>query len=241
VNKKKQKRREKLAARQAVEQGGQASGNGAQLAREMREAEASLSPNGQSDNGQFDSADADPYYSDEDGDAYSGSYGQNGSPPNGYSQQASNPGNTKTKKKRKGKNGRSQSSEHSHPITNGLRHSSLNFNHLQSEPLSLQPPGPGHAKKEKIWNTSSTEERLRIKEFWLGLGEEDRRGLVKVEKDAVLKKMKEQQKHSCSCTVCGRKRTAIEEELEVLYDAYYEELEQYANHRGDQPLMPPPS
>ena len=39
--------------------------------------------------------------------------------------------------------------------------------------------------------------------------------------------MKEQQKHSCSCTVCGRKRTAIEEELEVLYDAYYEELEQY--------------
>lgn len=43
--------------------------------------------------------------------------------------------------------------------------------------------------------------------------------------------MKEQQKHSCSCTVCGRKRTAIEEELEVLYDAYYEELEQYANHQ----------
>lgn len=55
--------------------------------------------------------------------------------------------------------------------------------------------------------------------------------MVKVEKEAVLKKMKEQQKHSCSCTVCGRKRTAIEEELEVLYDAYYEELEQYANHQ----------
>lgn len=53
--------------------------------------------------------------------------------------------------------------------------------------------------------------------------------------------MKEQQKHSCSCTVCGRKRTAIEEELEVLYDAYYEELEQYANHQGDgRPPMPPP-
>ena len=85
--------------------------------------------------------------------------------------------------------------------------------------------------KDRIWNTSTAEERERIKEFWLSLGEDDRRSLVKVEKEAVLKKMKEQQKHSCSCTVCGRKRTAIEEELEVLYDAYYEELEQYANNQ----------
>lgn len=102
-----------------------------------------------------------------------------------------------------------------------------------------------HISTDRIWNTSTAEERQRIKEFWLSLGEEDRRSLVKVEKDAVLKKMKEQQKHSCSCTVCGRKRTAIEEELEVLYDAYYEELEQYANHQqislGDRtPIIPPP-
>lgn len=85
--------------------------------------------------------------------------------------------------------------------------------------------------KDRIWNTSTAEERERIKDFWLSLGEEERRSLVKVEKEAVLRKMKEQQKHSCSCSVCGRKRTAIEEELEVLYDAYYEELEQYANQQ----------
>jgi hypothetical protein len=85
--------------------------------------------------------------------------------------------------------------------------------------------------KDRIWNTSTSEERERIKDFWLSLGEEERRSLVKVEKEAVLRKMKEQQKHSCSCSVCGRKRTAIEEELEVLYDAYYEELEQYANQQ----------
>lgn len=94
--------------------------------------------------------------------------------------------------------------------------------------------------RTKIWNTSSQEERERIKEFWLGLGEEERKSLVKVEKDAVLKKMKEQQKHTCSCSVCGRKRTAIEEELEGLYDAYYEELEQFANHPqqdGHPPMM----
>lgn len=99
--------------------------------------------------------------------------------------------------------------------------------------------------KDRIWNTSTAEERERIKEFWLSLEETERRSLVKVEKDMVLKKMKEQQKHSCSCTVCGRKRTAIEEELEVLYDAYYEELEQYANHQqysldDGTPIMPSP-
>ena len=58
----------------------------------------------------------------------------------------------------------------------------------------------------KIWSTSSSEERERIKDFWLGLGEQERRNLVKIEKDTVLRKMKEQQKHSCSCAVCGRKR-----------------------------------
>lgn len=93
--------------------------------------------------------------------------------------------------------------------------------------------------RDKIWSTSNQEERERIKEFWLGLGEEERKSLVKVEKDAVLKKMKEQQKHTCSCTVCGRKRTAIEEELEGLYDAYYLELEQFANQGEGPPMLPP--
>lgn len=104
------------------------------------------------------------------------------------------------------------------------------------------PPPPESAQrpsipKEKLWNNSPAETRERIKDFWLSLGEDERKSLVKVEKDAVLKKMKEQQKHSCSCNVCGRKRLAIEEELEVLYDAYYEELEQYANNRQGVPPM----
>ena len=118
---------------------------------------------------------------------------------------------------------------------------------LQSTvPMSSAAVGSAHkVSKDRIWNTSTAEERERIKEFWLSLEETERRSLVKVEKDMVLKKMKEQQKHSCSCTVCGRKRTAIEEELEVLYDAYYEELEQYANHQqysldDGTPIMPSP-
>ncbi|BFZ58741.1 Stress response protein nst1 [Savitreella phatthalungensis] len=110
---------------------------------------------------------------------------------------------------------------------------------LSNAPVQKPPADDG------IWNTTSSEERERIKDFWLNLGEAERKSLVRVEKEAVLKKMKEQQKHSCSCSVCGRKRTAIEEELEVLYDAYYEELEQYANRQQRFPAsepnaLPPP-
>ncbi|KAI1274208.1 hypothetical protein F5Y07DRAFT_223620 [Xylaria sp. FL0933] len=102
-----------------------------------------------------------------------------------------------------------------------------------------EPARPSGISREKIWNTSGPEERERIKQFWLGLGEDERKSLVKVEKDAVLRKMKEQQKHTCSCSVCGRKRTAIEEELEGLYDAYYQELESFANRPHSQPNGPP--
>ncbi|KAI8629495.1 hypothetical protein F5Y19DRAFT_83958 [Xylariaceae sp. FL1651] len=105
--------------------------------------------------------------------------------------------------------------------------------------FEADPPRPSGISREKIWNTSGPEERERIKQFWLGLGEDERKSLVKVEKDAVLRKMKEQQKHTCSCSVCGRKRTAIEEELEGLYDAYYQELESFANQPHSHPNGPP--
>lgn len=78
------------------------------------------------------------------------------------------------------------------------------------------PPGtvtpgqpPGKKKDSKIWSSTATEDRERIKDFWLGLPEKERRKLVELEKDAVLKKMKEQQRHSCGCAVCGRKRHVL--------------------------------
>ncbi|KAJ3191769.1 Stress response protein nst1 [Irineochytrium annulatum] len=86
-----------------------------------------------------------------------------------------------------------------------------------------------------IWFKSDAEEKQRIREFWLQLGETERRALVKLEKEAVLRKMKEQQKQTCACSVCGRKRTVIEEELEILYDAYYEELENFAHDQTRNP------
>lgn len=87
---------------------------------------------------------------------------------------------------------------HPHPPTSTTKPSSS----AAGSSAKLAKPAP----PAKIWSTSSTEERERIKEFWLGLGEQDRKSLVKVEKENVLKKMKDQQKHSCGCAVCGRKR-----------------------------------
>jgi hypothetical protein len=247
VNRKKQKRREKLAAKLAAEQPSRTFANGAQQhpdgLRQMHDVDARFREHGLDDeydeNGQFDPP--EEYYNSEDqDDDYSGSYGHDGSSANGYAISSLNsPGKKSKKKKKPSKPVLSDIPHHIHHVSNGLSHDHVSLPLPPLAPTNI-PRGPG-ISKEKIWNTSSQEERERIKEFWLSLGEDERKSLVKVEKDAVLKKMKEQQKHSCSCTVCGRKRTAIEEELEVLYDAYYEELEQYAHHQGPAvpPMLPP--
>lgn len=260
VNRKKQKRREKQAARLVAEQ---------QLAAESRAAQSAAKPpykdfayglneppaaiNGY-DYGASDYDDADQYepaegedlyYTDDDGHLYERSFGV---PPGGFLSHPPIPRQSDNRKSKKRAKGQDQSfSQQRYASPYPTSHAS----HFRAPPPPPPPPpmsgsrSAHHVAKDRIWNTSTQEERERIKEFWLSLGEEDRRSLVKVEKEAVLKKMKEQQKHSCSCTVCGRKRTAIEEELEVLYDAYYEELEQYANHQqislvDGTPILPTP-
>lgn len=99
---------------------------------------------------------------------------------------------------------------HSYPHNHTHHHPSPPSSNASAPHKPRPPAGSGSTKSSqnnsKIWSTSTTEERERIKEFWLGLGEDERRNLVKIEKDTVLRKMKEQQKHSCSCAVCGRKR-----------------------------------
>lgn len=247
VNRKKQKRRQKQAARMAAESRCE---NGHVHHPDVAE-ENSLSPVGPeshpSDDHDFDeSVDGDVYYDEEPRILGAHPAMAASSALDACDDQAKLPG--RKSKKKKGKKGRSGSQTLGDESSTPLSTPSVSMSH------PLVPPLPPHfgartilksAKDRSIWNTSTQEERENIKAFWLELGEEERRQLVKVEKDAVLKKMKEQQKHSCSCTVCGRKRTAIEEELEVLYDAYYEELEQYANNNQGSfekgpPIMPPP-
>lgn len=259
VNKKKQKRRNKEAAKKAAEQppmtGSQFADSAYQVTVKERAASQTRSRSNGYDFGGSDYDDPEQFEPDEGEDA-SWEYGDRYAPPqtNGHAVHDYSlvglPG-SKSKKKKKTKS--SSASQATYSAADPLPSSNL-------RPFQPPPPPPPpalgqplagthqstrHVSKDRIWNTSTAEERERIKEFWLSLGEEDRRSLVKVEKEAVLKKMKEQQKHSCSCTVCGRKRTAIEEELEVLYDAYYEELEQYANDQhinleDGTPIIAPP-
>lgn len=220
VNRKKQKRREKEAAKKAAVQQKQdqvPSKNGHPPQQHLPTAQPSRQAP-QYQDPEYD----DPSY-DDDGDYYSEDdaahhyvqqYQGNGHYQQPYAPSPVGPG----KKKKKAQPLLSQQPSH-------------NYHHMSSRPQPLtHMSNDGDHKngedKDRIWNTSTIEERERIREFWLSLGEDERKSLVKIEKEAVLRKMKEQQKHSCSCSVCGRKRTAIEEELEVLYDAYYEELEQ---------------
>lgn len=259
VNRKKQKRRQKEAARRAAEQGPMTDSQFAQrlanvadsayqdIVKGMAAAQGQGQPNGYhygaSD---YDNAEqCDPegeeaiYYGDDAHQQYQDSFEPhtNGHNVHDYIAQDALGGKAKRKKKARA----NSAMQDTYSVDNPSLSTQKTY---QSSPPPPPPPLNQHTSstvhrhthndsKDRIWNTSTAEERERIKDFWLSLGEEDRRSLVKVEKEAVLKKMKEQQKHSCSCTVCGRKRTAIEEELEVLYDAYYEELEVYASSNYD--------
>ncbi|GLA68361.1 stress response protein nst1 [Aspergillus tubingensis] len=244
VNRKKQKRRQKQAARLAAER---QFGNG-HISADMSE-QNGLSPTAPashvSDEHDLDErANGETYYEE----IHDATHDLDDHPPSLSNGQPGQQNATARKsKKKKGKKNRAGSQTMGDESSTPLSTPSVSMSQHLPPPL---PPHLPHTllktgKDRSIWNTSTQEERENIKTFWLELGEEERRQLVKVEKDAVLKKMKEQQKHSCSCTVCGRKRTAIEEELEVLYDAYYEELEQYANNNQGSfekgpPMVPPP-
>lgn len=264
INRKKQKRRQKQAAREAADKDqytasiavpalnsqprnghvpqGRTTFHPARAHASPAEPELHYGYSGRREQDECEPAGPDDvYYSEEDVQIQTDSYAYN--PPGHYPADFSSDATRKSKNKRK----------------NRIAHADLSY--AMPPPQSATSVGlPSSAvipplapissaavksvrragAKDRIWNTSTAEERERIKEFWLSLGEEERKALVKIEKEAVLRKMKEQQKQSCSCTVCGRKRTAIEEELEVLYDAYYEELEQYANHQEGGSMLPPP-
>lgn len=210
VNRKKQKRREKAAAKAAAEAA-------------LNAASDNGASNSVSSAGHDPTQDPDPEDSEDEEDPFDSQLRHAHAQANGHSSVTAGKPKKSKKKKKKG----------------GLLVGDLPNPESSSTPQPVMTHGSG-ISRERIWNTSSQEERERIKEFWLGLGEDERKSLVKVEKEAVLKKMKEQQKHTCSCSVCGRKRHAIEEELEGLYDAYYEELKHFANHPqqdGHPPMM----
>ncbi|KAK8846638.1 hypothetical protein IAR55_005725 [Kwoniella newhampshirensis] len=118
------------------------------------------------------------------------------------------------------------------PATAAPAHNAHSGHTHSHPPASSKPAAKGKAPvaapPAKIWTQSSAEDRENIRLFWLGLSEAERRDLLRIEKDAVLRKMKEQHRHSCGCAVCGRKKVNIEMELDQLYEQYYDELRSYA-------------
>lgn len=247
INRKKQKRRQKMAARLAAEQ--QASQTAPSPTRNGRVKNLPYAhpddklPSSHLNGQQYDSTDGQEYCSDDDTGSYTLHTPQTLVSKIDTRSQShdSTIAKGRKKKNKKGTPGSQLTEENATSFA-----VPSNSTHSSRIPHSLSEPAVSSHRiaNDRIWNTSTQEERENIKSFWLQLGEDERRSLVKIEKEAVLRKMKEQQKHSCSCTVCGRKRTAIEEELEVLYDAYYEELEQYANHTQGSfengSMVPPP-
>ena len=62
---------------------------------------------------------------------------------------------------------------------------------------------------DDILFSSKVYEKQKLREFWLQLRDEDRKSIVRMERDDVLRKMKEQQKMSCSCHTCGKKKYKV--------------------------------
>lgn len=222
VNRKKQKRRAKQAAKAATQT------NGA-LSPVIPDGDYEEDPLGYAEEDEYELSESEQHqYAD------SHSYPPSVNGVNGHDVPAV-VGSKKNKKKKK-------------KTIGGSAHDAYNPDVLGSRLPDLPHGAQGHInsmRQQSIWNTSTQQERQNIRNFWLGLSEDERKSLLKIEKEAVLRKLKQQQKHSCSCTICGRKRIAIEEELEVLYEAYYEELEQYAHHdhqalAGSDSMLPPP-
>jgi len=119
-------------------------------------------------------------------------------------------------------------------------HRGSSFDKVRHDNLKRNSEGKG---------ASTTEERGNFRDGWLSLSDGKRRSLVTNEIDAVVKKLKEQKKHSCQCTGCMSKLfssslestlfvivksrgAAMEEETKTLYKAYYDEMGAYANYQG---------
>jgi hypothetical protein len=122
----------------------------------------------------------------------------------------------------------SRSAKGKAPATNGAAHPPAHNHPPAAKSANAKGKAPANAPPAKIWTQSSAQDRENITAFWLSLSDAERRDLVQIEKDSVIKKIKEQHRHACGCAVCGRKKVNIEMELDSLYEQYYDELRVYA-------------
>lgn len=72
-------------------------------------------------------------------------------------------------------------------------------------------------------------ERQQIRDFWLSLPSDRRKDLVFQERQILLRSWKERQRVGCNCAYCQKKRKLVQSEIEMLYDTYYQVLDEYTN------------
>jgi hypothetical protein len=68
-------------------------------------------------------------------------------------------------------------------------------------------------------------EQKHIVDFWKSLPTDKKKKIIRVDKFNLLKEIKENNGHVCSCTLCGRKRAIFGKEIEKRLVEYCKELE----------------
>lgn len=118
------------------------------------------------------------------------------------------------------------------PMPNGPQPSSKpSSNHSSpSLPRSRKIPVQsmrGHEvmARARTWAAQSQAEREKVRNFWRGLDAAERKDLLMIEKDWVMRRVKDGQRTGCACAICRRKRSLIEHEVDTLYLHYYDKLE----------------
>jgi hypothetical protein len=91
--------------------------------------------------------------------------------------------------------------------------------------------------------STSSQYLTNIRGFWSSLSPEEQAPLTKVQKHELPKRMKEQQKvwpqqNNCSCNSCIKRRLVIEDELNLLYFEFFDEM---AAADGDEHALVPSS
>ena len=95
---------------------------------------------------------------------------------------------------------------------------------LQRRRKSSKSSGNGNG------NNSGSKQRSKkpsiaatLDSHWESLSPEDKKRILRIEKDEVLEVIHRYQKdHSCSCSVCGRHHMAMDQEMERIYNMLYE-------------------
>ena len=109
--------------------------------------------------------------------------------------------------------------------------SSLNVNGEHAPMFPMHMAGAAPPPSGSALTIGSAEERDKIHEFWLSLSRQERRALVEADEQNVLRRLKEYQRHACTCAICVRKRMTIDAKICELYGLYYDAVETHATRK----------